>query len=65
MVVELISGVRRKNPLNIRHPLFAKIVYILHILVGLTISCLGLWLCWWAPSTRAKENPYWSGLIVR
>lgn len=56
--------IRRRNPLGIRHPRTVKYLFNFHILVGLVISCLGLWLCWWAPSTRARENPYWSGLIV-
>lgn len=55
---------RRRNPLGIRHPRTVKYLFNFHILVGLIISSLGLWLCWWAPSTRARENPYWSGLIV-
>lgn len=56
--------IRRRNPLGIRHPNAVKYLFDFHILVGLVVSCLGLWLCWWAPSTRARENPYWSGLIV-
>lgn len=55
---------RRRNPLNIRHPNLVKYKFYFHILVGLGVSCLGLWLCWWAPSTSARDNPYWSGLIV-
>jgi len=55
---------RRRNSLNIKHPIWAKIILAFHILVGLAVSCLGLWLCWWAPSTRSRDNPYWSGLIL-
>lgn len=50
--------------MNIRHPNLVKYLFNFHILVGLGVSCLGLWLCWWAPSTSARDNPYWSGLIV-
>lgn len=60
----LLSVPRRRNSLNIKHPIWAKIILSFHILVGLAVSCLGLWLCWWAPSTRSRDNPYWSGLIV-
>lgn len=55
---------RRRNSLNIKHPIWAKVMLAFHILIGLAVSCLGLWLCWWAPSTRSRDNPYWSGLIV-
>lgn len=59
-----ITVPRRRNSLNIKHPIWAKIILAFHILVGLAVSSLGLWLCWWAPSTRSRDNPYWSGLIV-
>lgn len=62
--VGFIAAPRRRNPLNIRHPTLARVVYVLHTLVGLVVASLGLWLCWWAPSTSAKENSYWSGLTV-
>lgn len=62
--VGFVAAPRRRNPLGIRHPALARVVYALHILVGLVVASLGLWLCWWAPSTSAKENSYWSGLIV-
>lgn len=62
--VGFVAVPRRRNPLNVRHPSTTRLVYIFHILVGLVVACLGLWLCWWAPSTSAKENSYWSGLIV-
>lgn len=55
---------RRRNPLNVRHPSMTRVVYAFHILVGLVVASLGLWLCWWAPSTSPKENSYWSGLTV-
>lgn len=61
----LISVVRRRNPLSIRHPNTVKYLFHFHVLVGLAVSCLGLWLCWWAPSTSARDNPYWSGIVVR
>lgn len=64
MNVSSFPVVRRRNPLNVRHPNTVKYIFFLHVLVGLGVSCLGLWLCWWAPSTRARENPYWSGLVV-
>ncbi|XP_055305216.1 homeobox protein 5 isoform X2 [Sitodiplosis mosellana] len=60
----MLVVVRRRNPLNIRHPNSVKYLFNFHVLIGLAVSCLGLWLCWWAPSTSARDNPYWSGLIL-
>lgn len=64
LYVFFITAPRRKNPLNLRHPRWAKTLLIFQVLIGLAVACLGLWLCWWAPSTRSRDNPYWSGLIV-
>ena len=60
----LFAAPRRRNALQMRHPSLAKACLIFIILIGLSVSSLGLWLCWWAPSTRSRDNPYWSGLIV-
>lgn len=52
------------NPLNLLHPNLAKVLLILQILFGIAIACLGLWILYWAPTTRLQDNPYWSGISV-
>ncbi|KAL5276455.1 hypothetical protein ACFFRR_001965 [Megaselia abdita] len=52
------------NPLHLLHPNLAKVLLILQILFGLAITCLGLWILFWAPSTRLQDNPYWSGVSL-
>lgn len=60
-----ISGATRPNPLDITHPYIAKLLLILQIVIGICITCLALWILLWAPNTRTRDNPYWSGLMVR
>lgn len=59
-----LSGTIRPNPLDITHPYLAKLLLILQIVLGICITCLALWILLWAPNTRTRDNPYWSGLMV-
>ncbi|XP_059617042.1 uncharacterized protein LOC132261974 [Phlebotomus argentipes] len=52
------------NPLNLRHPKWGKFFLIMQILSGILALAIGLWLLLWAPSTRAQDNPYWSGILL-
>lgn len=55
---------RRPNPLQLTHPLLAKLLLVVQLLCGVCISCLAVWVLLWAPNTRTRDNPYWSGLLV-
>ncbi|KAG4068254.1 hypothetical protein HA402_007774 [Bradysia odoriphaga] len=52
---------RRLNPLEIRFPLLAKLLLIFQLICGISIGFLGIWILVWAPNTRLRDNPYWSG----
>lgn len=55
---------RKPNPLKISHPFLAKLLLIFQIIIGFCITSLALWILLWAPSTRTRDNPYWSGLTL-
>lgn len=60
----LFSAPRRPNPLEIRYPLLAKLLLIFQLICGVSIGVLGIWILVWAPNTRLRDNPYWSGSAV-
>lgn len=55
---------RKPNPLNISYPFFAKLMLIVQLVTGSMIIGLSVWVLLWAPSTRTRDNPYWSGIMV-
>lgn len=59
-----ISDSITSNSLNIRYLLLAKIVLVWKMIIGVCLTTLGVWLLLWAPSTRTRDNPYWSGAIL-
>jgi hypothetical protein len=55
---------QHKNSLNIKCAILARIFLILQIIIGVALVTMGLYLLVWAPHTRIKDNPYWSGIML-
>jgi sarcospan len=54
-----------KNSLNIKCGILARIFLILQIIIGVALLAMGLFLLVvWAPHTRLRDNPYWSGIML-
>ncbi|KAG8238143.1 hypothetical protein J437_LFUL017970, partial [Ladona fulva] len=52
---------RKYLPPVLRHHKTATVLVTWQLLLGLAVLSLGMWLLFWAPNLRVRDNPYWSG----
>lgn len=52
---------RKYLPPVLRHHKTATFLVVSQLLLGLAVLSLGIWLLFWAPHLRVRDNPYWSG----
>uniref|UniRef100_A0A336KB03 CSON001053 protein n=1 Tax=Culicoides sonorensis TaxID=179676 RepID=A0A336KB03_CULSO len=64
LVLKNIEGNRNLYALNIDCRLLARICYTALLVSGLFIGTICLGILLWAPNTSAKDNCFWSGIVL-
>lgn len=62
MIVMHKTVPRKSLPPIIRYHRLAKVLVTLKTLLGIGLCLFAMWLLFWTPNMRSRDNPYWSAL---